>query len=410
MASRARWRWWAMRLTPFGDDAVAERRAIRVLELRSVRGTGGGPEKTIFRGTARTDPERVRITVCYIRDARDEVFALDGTARQFGVDYVEVRERHSFDRAIWPSLVSLVRERAIDVVHAHEYKTNLLALLLARREGIVPLSTAHGWTGHSFRERALYYPGDRRLLRYFARVIAVSGEIARVLVGSGVPAERVTTILNGIDAEAFRRRPGRARERRASLGFSSNQTVIGGLGRLEPQKRFDLLIDAFAALRASRPGLRLLIAGDGSQRDMLVAHASKRGVTDAVTFCGHRTDVAHVLESIDLFVQASDYEGSPNAVLEAMAMEVPVVATAAGGTAEVIRNNVDGLIVAPGSAAPLTAAMERALTEAPATAARARAARARVESALSFSARMARVDEIYADLMANRHERAAVRA
>ena len=94
---------------------------IRVLELRSVRGTGGGPEKTILAGAARSDPGRFAVTVCYIRDRRDEIFALDRVAADLGVDYVEVAERHSFDRGIWKQLRALVRDRHIDIVHAHEY-------------------------------------------------------------------------------------------------------------------------------------------------------------------------------------------------------------------------------------------------------------------------------------------------
>src|SRR5438552_6314370 len=97
---------------------------IQVLELRSVFGTGGGPEKTILLGAARTDPRRFAVTVCYIRDDRDTVFNIDRTAAALGVDYVELRERHSFDRSLWPKLRALVRERRIQIVHAHDYKTN----------------------------------------------------------------------------------------------------------------------------------------------------------------------------------------------------------------------------------------------------------------------------------------------
>src|SRR5436190_12996101 len=136
-------------------------RPVRVLELRSVRGTGGGPEKTILAGAARSDPRRFAVTVCYIRDRRDDVFALDSVAAGLGVDYVEVIERHSFDRAIWPALRALVRSRRIDIVHAHEYKTDLLAWLLGRAEDVVPLSTVHGWSGGGVRETWLYYPADR---------------------------------------------------------------------------------------------------------------------------------------------------------------------------------------------------------------------------------------------------------
>src|SRR5689334_15938071 len=105
------------------------RKPIRVLELRSVRGTGGGPEKTILLGAARTDPDRFAVTVCYIRDRRDEVFGIGERTdvRGQGLDYLEITERHSLDPAIWPALRRLVRDRRIDIVHAHEYKTDLLA-------------------------------------------------------------------------------------------------------------------------------------------------------------------------------------------------------------------------------------------------------------------------------------------
>src|SRR6478752_1728556 len=94
---------------------------IRILELRSVRGTGGGPEKTILLGAQMSSPG-YQVTVCYLRDQRDHIFGVDHRAAQAGVDYVEVLEKHSFDPGIWPQLRDLVRDRAIDLVHAHDHK------------------------------------------------------------------------------------------------------------------------------------------------------------------------------------------------------------------------------------------------------------------------------------------------
>src|SRR6266498_6009132 len=105
---------------------------IRILELRSVRGTGGGPEKTILFGAAQTDPQRFAITVCYIRDQRDPVFSVGSRAAELTIDYLEVSERHPLDLSIWPSLRRIVRERRIDIVHSHDYQTNLLAFLLSK--------------------------------------------------------------------------------------------------------------------------------------------------------------------------------------------------------------------------------------------------------------------------------------
>lgn len=375
---------------------------IRVLELRSVRGTGGGPEKTILLGAAAADPGRLAVTVCYLRAPRDPLFGIGEQARRLGIDYQEIVERHPLDPGVLAALRSLVRERGIRIVHSHEYKTDVLAWLLARREGVVPLATVHGWTGHSRRERWLYYPIDKRLLTRFPRLLAVSGEIRRELLRRGARPERVTTLLNGIDPAAFRRDPCRAPAVRSALGLAPGDTVLGSVGRLEPQKRFDRLLEVFAALRRERPALRLVLVGEGSARGELEAAARRLGVEQDVRLLGHRTDVADLHHALDLFVQSSDYEGTPNVVLEAMALETPVVATAAGGTAELIEDGVHGLIVPTGDADRLRGAIERALDDPEATARRTAAARTRVEGPLSFQARLHAVEAIYEELASAR--------
>jgi glycosyltransferase involved in cell wall biosynthesis len=371
---------------------------IRVLELRSVRGTGGGPEKTILLGTARTDRQRFAITVCYIRDARDTVFSIDAKAAALPVEYVELFERHSFDPGIWPALRRIVRERRIDIVHSHDYKTNLLARLLEKTGRATALSTVHGWTGHSWRERRLYYPLDKRVLSTFTRLIAVSSEIRSELIAAGAPPENVSVVLNGIDHRVFKRDRAREAAARADWGFSPSDVVIGAVGRTEPQKRFDLLIEAVAGLMEKRPGLRLLIAGDGSRREALEALARTRLPQHVYRFIGNTQDVGQVHHAVDVFVQSSDYEGTPNAVLEAMAFETPIVATDVGGTAELVSHAVHGLIVPPRDPARLAGAIEDVLADPVAARERVTAARRRVEHELSFDARMRSVEAIYSEL------------
>jgi glycosyltransferase involved in cell wall biosynthesis len=381
---------------------------IRILELRSVFGTGGGPEKTILLGTARTDPSRYAITVCYLRDARDPVFTIDAWARAVGVPYVEVLERHSFDPAIWTRLRRLVREHRIDIVHAHDYKTDVLALALAWKAGIVPMATVHGWTGHSWKEQRLYYPLDKRALARFPHLVAVSEQIRQELIAHGAPPVRVTTVLNAIDPVAFRRDRRREAATRAGLGLPPDALVLGAVGRVEPQKRFDLLIDAFAGLAASRPRLHLVIAGDGSRRAEIEARrAALGGLAARVHLLGQRSDVADLHHAFDVFVQASDYEGTPNAVLEAMALETPIVATSAGGTAEIAHDGVHAAIVPIGDGAALARAIAGLLDDPPRRRALAAAARARVEGDLSFATRLRHVERVYDLLMEGRPRRAA---
>jgi glycosyltransferase involved in cell wall biosynthesis len=375
---------------------------IRVLELRSVWGTGGGPDKTILSGAALKSPSGVETVVCYIRDARDRVYALDRRARDLGIDYEEIVERNSFDRSIWPALRALVRRRRIDIVHAHDYKTDLLTLVLSRFEPIVPLSTAHAFVGSGATERYVYYPLDRWLLARYPRVIAVSNTVRDELVRAGARADRVTVILNGIDHCAFVRDRRREPEVRRELGFGTDDVVIGAVGRLDYEKRFDLLIEAFADVRKTYPRAQLAIAGDGKHRPALAATIERLDLQSSCRLLGLQRDVARLHHAFDLFVQSSIREGTPNAVLEAMALETPIIATDSGGTAELVKHEVHGLIVPTGSADVLRDAILGALRESEATRERVRAARRRVESELSFARRMDRVERVYHELMAGR--------
>src|SRR5262245_8515094 len=351
--------------------------SIRVLELRSVRGTGGGPEKTILHGASRRNASRFDVTLCYLRPEHDDAFGIDAKAKALGLDYVEIRERHAFDGRIWPALVSTIRARRIDIVHAHDYKTDFLALALARATGVIPLTTVHGWINDTWKERRIYCPADKRLLRWFPRVISVSSVITRTLVESGVKAQRITTLLNGIDPMHFRRMRGEVAAARRALGLEASDIAIGAVGRLELVKRFDVLLSAFAQLHARWPALKLFIVGDGPQREALAARAEALAIRRC-RFLGHRSDVARLHHAFDLFVQSSDSEGTPNAVLEAMALETPVVATDAGGTSDIMTPHVHGLIVPCGDSAALAAAIERTFTDRRATLDRVAAARSRV--------------------------------
>ena len=373
-----------------------------ILELRSVWGTGGGPEKTILFGAELADRSRFDVTVCYLRDERDTVFGIDRRAKDLQIDYVEVRERHSFDPRIWTQLVALVRERSIDIIHAHDYKTNALAYFLGKATGAIPMTTSHGWTGDSLRERLVYYPLDKRLVARFPRVIAVSTDIKDELVSRGADPRRVVVMLNTIDARAFRREPGVRERVRSSLGLTSDQFVLGTVGRAEKQKRFDLLIDAFAELSRRRPSLRLVIVGDGTLRQELAKQVERLALQERCLLLGHRGDISQLHHAFDAFVQSSDYEGTPNAVLEAMAMESPIVATDAGGTREIAEPGVHGLIVPIGDRLRLIAAIEQTMNDPAGAAARAAAARTRVETVLSFEARTRRLEEIYDDMLMER--------
>jgi glycosyltransferase involved in cell wall biosynthesis len=382
------------------------RRPIRVLELRSAVGTGGGPEKTILLGTERTDARRFAVKVCYLRDLRDSSFTIAERAHQ-KVDYTEIRERHSFDPKIWSDLRRLVQGHGFDIVHAHDYKTDFFAYLLSRFEDVIPLATAHGWSGTSWRERSVYYPADRRLLARFPCVIAVSGEIRNSLVRAGLPPQRARVILNAIDPRLFRRDLSRQSAMRESFAIEKGAVVLGSVGRLAREKRIDLLFEALILVRRKSPQTRLLVAGTGPALPELRERAATLGLDSAVRFVGHVEDVIGFHHALDLYIQSSDREGTSNALLEAMALETPIVATDVGGTADLVRHGEGALLVPARDPGALAAAIDDALSDGEASRRRVRAARQRVEHELSFAARMAAVESIYEELVDRHAQRRA---
>jgi glycosyltransferase involved in cell wall biosynthesis len=155
--------------------------------------------------------------------------------------------------------------------------------------------------------------------------------------------------------------------------------------------------------------MKLMVVGDGSRLGALREQANRLGLGDSCRLLGNRTDIVDLHHSFNLFVQSSDYEGTPNAVLEAMALESPIVATSAGGTAEIVRNGVDGVIVPTGQVRPIADAIESVLRDPEAARARAASARRRVETDLSFEARMTAVEAIYVELFQRRSSANAAR-
>jgi glycosyltransferase involved in cell wall biosynthesis len=178
--------------------------------------------------------------------------------------------------------------------------------------------------------------------------------------------------------------------------------VIGAVGRLEQEKNFDLLLRAFNGVVARHPRTRLVILGEGSCRALLEQRAAELGFNGRCRFLGHVQNVARLHQALDLFVQSSDHEGTPNAVLEAMACGTPIVATNAGGTADLARPDRDAVIVPIRDVEALAAGIDRALADENATRERARSARRRIETELSFGTRIRRLEALYDEMMARR--------
>ena len=294
-------------------------------------------------------------------------------------------------------LTRCLRGHEPDVLHLHSgvWFKSAYAGRLARLAPIV--LTDHGrphpdaLVGRSF---------DGLAARIADQVVAVSAPLAEYLAAKlHVPRGKLTVIKNGIRIQALATEAER-RGVRAELGIDASALVLGSVGRLDPVKAIDRLVAAFADLFHSgawQPAsLVLLLVGEGSDRVELERQVEALGVGGMVRFMGQRSDVHRLLGAMDVFVQTSLSEGTSLAVLEAMAAGVPVVATAVGGTPDVLGKEGADQLVGVGDHAALTAALARLLHD-PTERERQRArGRQRVEQTYSFEMMACSYLELYA--------------
>jgi glycosyltransferase involved in cell wall biosynthesis len=244
-----------------------------------------------------------------------------------GTRVVDLRMRSNRDLSGLWRLVRLMRAGRYEVVHVHLYRACIYGRIAARIAGVpVVVTTEHSLGEHQIEGRpktrgvqALYLATDR-----LSKVtVAVSEAVRERLVEWGVPRAKIEVIPIGLDFEALAFDPTARRSVRSSLGIPDDAWVIGGVGRLEAGKRFHALLSAVAPLLG--PGHRLLLVGDGRERQRLTQLAHAAGVADWVVFTGERADMGAALSAMDLLVSPSEDETFGAVVLEALASGLPVL-------------------------------------------------------------------------------------
>jgi glycosyltransferase involved in cell wall biosynthesis len=245
--------------------------------------------------------------------------------RADGTTVHELTMRSNHDVSVVADLRRLMRDGRFDVVHTHLYRACVHGRVAARLAGVPHVVATEHSLGDGVIEgrrasvavRGLYVASER----LGQMTIAVSEAVARRLRAWGVPDRRISVIPNGIDASEFAYDQHLRRATRARLGIPPDALVVGGVGRLEPGKRFDRLIRAVREV----PDVTLLLAGDGSARTALELLAAEQGVAGRVVFTGAVGHVRDLLCAMDLFVSPSDQETFGLAVLEALACGLPAI-------------------------------------------------------------------------------------
>lgn len=376
-------------------------RRLRVVTLiDTVR--AGGAERLAVQIAARLDPERFESTLCASRwEARERSAGTDALLAELEAAGGELLPLHREGKAdVWRWAPLLRRLRGgTDVVHSHVFSSNAWGAVLGRATR-VPVVVAHEHTW-SFEGAPVRKAIDREVIARLSDVfVSCSREDERRMIEiERIAPEKIHLIPNGIEAPPPRDDP---HDVRAELGIPADAPVLVAVGRLVPDKGFDVLIAAAAELAPRFPGLRVLIAGTGEQRDALQAQIAAAGLDGTVTLLGVRSDVPDLLDAADVAVSSSRVEGSPLAVIEQMAAGRAIVAAAVGGVPDLIEDGVHGLLVPSDDAPALAGAIATLLDDPDRRAALGSAARERRRAEFDLATMVGRVEALYERLAATK--------
>lgn len=295
------------------------------------------------------------------------------------VHYLDARGR--FDPSVIRRLVRIIRERRIDAILTHGYKSDILGYLAARMAGIKCVSTPHGFSGNVGWKLRLYIHLGTRFLKHFDAVAPLSEELLDDMRRFGVRDARLHFIRNGVDLREIDGTVGVLPE---DEGNVRSARTIGFVGQMIPRKGVADLIEVFDRLYRDDPGLRLRLIGDGRQRRELEALAKRLPSANAIEFLGFRDDRLALMKGFDLFVMTSSLEGIPRCLMEAMALKVPVVAYDIPGVDQLVDTMATGVLVTHGDKEALAEACQRVVGRSdPGSPGLADAARSRIDQVYS---------------------------
>ena len=340
----------------------------------------------------------LRLSVILFNEGR-----LASELRKLGIPVVIIPESAQSPREVLRNVIAYCRIHKFDIIHTHKYKDSLIGIWAAARCGISKVvRTIHGLTepfeGLSALRMHLYEMCDRFATGFRAdRVIAVSTQIEKVLQAR-FGCDRVVQIYNGINLDALDGERMSQADVRAKLGLKPSDHVIGTIGRLVAVKGQDQLLIAAQHLAHIYRDLHVVVVGEGPLMDRLLAQAKDLGIGDRLHLLGHRDDTYDLMRALDVFVLPSLHEGIPMVILEALALQRPIVASQVGGIPEVITDGVHGLLVPVGDSGSIAQACERLLTDRLLAESCGRAGRRRVEQHFSSRSMAEQVAELYQSL------------
>jgi glycosyltransferase involved in cell wall biosynthesis len=349
----------------------------------------GGAERALARLLTRIDRRQFDPVVACLYGSQSPVA---GSIRALGLRVVDLGMTHKWRLDALVRLYLLLRDERPTILHSSLFHANLAGRVLGRLAKVPVVISGERTMGMESQGRYLM---NRWTLSLVDCVVCVSDQVAAFCRQRiGVPPEKTAVIPNGIDfpdpATMLDKAAARLR-----VGLPVDGVMVGTVARLDPVKRLDVLLGALHRLE----GVFAFVVGYGPEEQRLKEMAEKLGLGERVRFAGYQQDVWAWLAACDVFALSSDWEGMPNAVLEAMAAGLPVVATAVGGTPDVVVQGATGLLVPPDDAKALAAALDRLIHDPGLRRTMGAAGRQRVRARFSLQQMVERTQALYRELL-----------
>jgi glycosyltransferase involved in cell wall biosynthesis len=370
----------------------------------------GGPARHTVLLSAGLDPSRFATTLITGRVEPDEG-DMGGLAQEHGLAPVLIPElRRSLhpgrDLLVLAKLTRLFRRLRPDIVHTHTAKAGALGRAAALLAGVpIRIHTFHGHVLEGYFSPAvsrLFLAIERGLARTTDRIVVLSPRLREALLGMGIGRpEQLVVIPLGLELDRFREVRREPEALRAALAIPRGVPLLGSIGRLVPIKDHETLFRALAALRE---GPHLAVVGDGACRGALEALAEGLGIRSRVHFLGWREDLEAILAGLDVLISSSRNEGTPVALIEAMAAGVPVLATDVGGVADLVTHGQTGWLVPAGDPAALAQGVRTLLGDPAAAARRAAVGRGVVLGRHDVRGLVERVEALYTAVLREKGE------
>lgn len=343
-------------------DKVKLKSKINILHLRSSLQTSTvvlGAERVVLNLCRYLQKDFFEPIIAVLKDPRAKgELPLITQAKNYQIKTEEIFLKQRFDFNAVFQVRQLLEKHKIDILHCHDYKSNLIGWLAAiSNKNVSLMATLHGWTAGNIK-LSFYEFIDSIVIRYFPNIVIVS-QAMRQRIDKRL---NISVIPNGVDLTEVASDICVA-DIKKELNLPQEAIIIGTVGRLSSEKGQRYLLEAFARISNDFSLSYLVIVGDGPQRHNLERLAQKLGLSKRSFFTGYREDAKDIISAMDIFVLPSLTEGTPMALLEAMAQAKPVIATNVGGIPALIENNKTGILIPAKNIQAIATALKNLLPE-----------------------------------------------